>query len=74
MKRNDVKKAGKLFGEICKIVGVIFCLIGCALTPREDIVIDKTGVIIVALSLVLYKYGCWRTGSYIVNIDLEELK
>lgn len=69
MNRKKVQSAGKKFGRICKILGSVLCIISCIMVPNEDKIVNKGGCILLAVSLIIYGYGAWRTKSIIIEME-----
>lgn len=71
MDRKRVQEAGKFFGVICKHLGALCTIVGCALAPNEDTIVTKGGLIVLCISLPAYLYGAWRTGSWMIDIGVD---
>lgn len=71
MNKKKVQRAGKVFGSFCKVFGAVFCIISAPMVPSEDIVVNKGGLIILIIALLLYLYGAWRTQNFIIDLDLR---
>lgn len=66
MNNSKVKKAGYMFGVICRNIGATFSLILTALIPNSESVdkfINTEYIIPDIIAILVFVYGIWRTGG-----------
>lgn len=61
--RNKASYYGYIFGNICRIFGIISMLIFLVMIPSESIVVNKQYIIPAVISGLIFYYGFWRTGG-----------
>lgn len=71
MNRKKVQNAGKVFGEYCKRIGATFGTVGCILSVNEDNIVNKGGILLLIISLLIYLYGAWRTQNFMIELKEE---
>lgn len=77
MNRKKVQNAGKVFGEYCKRFGATFGTVGCILSVNEDLsvnennIVNKGGILLLIISLLIYLYGAWRTQNFMIELKEE---
>lgn len=61
--KNKASYYGYIFGNICRILGVILMLIFLVMIPNESIVVNKQYIVPSIISGLVFYYGFWRTGG-----------
>lgn len=64
--RNKTQRNGYIFGKVCMNIGVLLVLFStCIMTNDSGCPINMSGVIMITLGFILFKYGYYRTGGNI---------
>jgi hypothetical protein len=71
MNRKKIREAGKKFGNFCKVLGAVCSIISAPMVPNEDFIINKGGLVILIIALLLYMYGAWRTQNFMIELKQE---
>lgn len=72
MNRKKVQHAGMVFGNICKHIGAVATIIGSIMTPNQDTLVNKGGVLLLCLAMCFFAYGSWRTGTIMLGDDKND--
>lgn len=64
MKNKRIKEAGFIFGKVCCYLGILGLFASCVTIPSDlNNSVNLFGIIMFAVSAIMFTYGNWRTGG-----------